>query len=373
MGAQFSTEPPGWDGERMCDGHRAEDRAQWVVDNCGLTLEAARQRVMREFPTQFGPQPEGGGASAGGLGGRDEGDDDITAVAEREPVADADPALLVWSDEFETDGPPDPTKWCHDVGGHGWGNGELQHYTRSEANACVRDGVLRVRAVCRDEPSGAHDGSDDDDNEHVSKYTSARLTTKHLGDWRYGRFQARVRLRGCRARGVWPAVWMLPTDSAYGPWPRSGEIDAMEHVGFEPGRVHTTAHTQRFNHLRGTQVGRALAIDVDAWHVFEVIWSAQAIEFVVDGRRHHRFDNAANTNAEGAATTTRGGAVADAEVSDWEAWPFDRPFHLILNVAVGGAWGGQRGVDEAAFRGRGQVMEVAWVRVYREAMVGEPE
>ena len=355
--ARFSVDPPAeasgvWSGETICDGHTAEDRAQWVVANCGLAIDAARQRVMGEFPARFG------GLAAEGLGGGA-----VRAATELVPVADADPALLVWADEFDYDGPPDPAKWRYDLGGHGWGNresaglrararalcvsplsrcarsrarpstGELQCYTDSEKNARVTDGVLWVRAV-REAPSAAGGRA----------FSSARIVTKGLGDWRYGRVQARVRLRGCRARGCWSAVWMLPTEDAFGPWPRSGEIDVMEMVGFDPGRVHGTAHTERFNHTRGTQVGGAVAVAEEDWHVFEVIWSSTAIQFVADGRRYHQFEKAASAG--------------------WEAWPFDRPFHLILNLAVGGDWGGQRGVDEDAFSGEGQVMEVAWVRVY---------
>ena len=162
--------------------------------------------------------------------------------------------------------------------------------------------------------------------------------------------EARLRLPDA-ARGSWPAVWMLPEGGGcYGGWPKSGEIDIMEHVGMDPGRVHGTVHTDRFNHMKGTQVGKAIDIDVSEWHTFGVDWRQDSISFLVDNHVYHSF------------SLRQGGGS--------ESWPFDQPFHLILNVAVGGAWGGQRGVDEAAFgRGAsgqgGQVMEVDWVRIYR--------
>lgn len=132
-------------------------------------------------------------------------------------VEDADPAKLVWSDEFEVNGSPDATKWTYDIGGGGWGNGELQYYTDRLDNVYIRDGILHIRAV---KEVFAENG-----------FTSTRMVSRGLGDWKYGRFQARARLQNCTGRGTWPAIWMLPTDWAYGGWPSSGEIDILEHVG----------------------------------------------------------------------------------------------------------------------------------------------
>jgi len=242
-------------------------------------------------------------------------------------VAPALPEHLVWADDFGYTGPPDPEKWGYDLGGHGWGNNELQHYTDRLDNAWVADGVLRIRAVREDFGD--------------KQYTSARLVTKGKGDHLYGRVE--VRMRVPTGRGTWAAAWMLPTEAEFGQWPRSGEIDIMEHVGYDVGNVHGTVHTEKFNHMKSTQVGRVIPVEVKEWHTYAVEWSPERIKFILDGQQYHDFANG----------------------KCWEAWPFDRKFHVILNLAVGGDWGGQKGIDEDAFRGEGQVMEVMFVRVYR--------
>jgi len=238
---------------------------------------------------------------------------------------------LVWSDEFEHPGLPDSTRWAYDVGDGcpglcGWGNEELQFYTdRRRENARVEDGHLVIEA--RKEPAGAR------------AYTSARLVTRGRADWTYGRFEIRARLPS--GRGTWPALWMLPTGNAYGGWPASGEIDIMEHVGFAPDSVHGSVHTAAYNHIRRTQSTARIAVpDAErAFHVYAVEWTPARIDFFVDGTRYHSFAN---------------------EHTGPEAWPFDRPFHLILNVAVGGMWGGMRGVDETIWPQR---LVVDYVRV----------
>jgi beta-glucanase (GH16 family) len=126
---------------------------------------------------------------------------------------------LVWSDEFDKPGLPDDSKWSFDTNGNasGWGNNEWQYYTAKKIeNAVVEDGMLHIKAI----------------TESISdkQYSSARLVTKGKGDWLYGRIEVRAKLPG--ARGIWPAIWMLPTDWTYGGWPKSGEIDIMEHVGY---------------------------------------------------------------------------------------------------------------------------------------------
>src|SRR5690349_14056129 len=145
---------------------------------------------------------------------------------------------LVWSDEFNSAGLPDPSKWSYDVGAHGWGNKELQNYTdRRKENARVENGVLIIEA--------RRDGTE------AQPYSSARLVSKNKGDWTYGRFEVRAKLPS--GRGTWPAIWMLPTQRSYGGWPKSGEIDIMEHVGFDPDMVHASVHTSAYNHTINTQ------------------------------------------------------------------------------------------------------------------------
>ncbi len=231
----------------------------------------------------------------------------------------------VWTDEFSTDGVPDPGKWSYDVGGDGWGNNELQYYTNG-LNASVSNGTLKITAR-KENYSGRN-------------YTSARMVTKNKGDWRYGRFEIRARLP--RGRGTWPAIWMLPTDQAYGGWPKSGEIDIMEHVGFDSNRVHITVHTEAYNHLLGTQKSANKLLDnaLDSFHVYRVDWTWYGIQGYIDGEKIFEFSN--------------GGTQ--------QKWPFDQRFHLLMNIAVGGSWGGQQGVDDNAFP---TVMEIDYVKVYR--------
>lgn len=235
-------------------------------------------------------------------------------------------ATPAWQDEFDTPGAPDAAKWSHDLGGHGWGNNELQQYTDELANARVEDGVLAITA--RRERLGRRD------------YTSARLVSKDKGDFLYGRFEVRAKLPA--GRGTWPAIWMLPTDRAYGGWPDSGEIDIMEHVGFDPETVHATVHTGAYNHKLGTHRSgtRKVGGATDGFHVYRVDWTPDAVRGYIDGGEVFEFPN------EGTGPA---------------AWPFDQRFHLLLNIAVGGDWGGRHGVDEAAFPAR---MLVDYVRVY---------
>lgn len=128
-------------------------------------------------------------------------------------LPDPDPAKLVWSDEFNIDGPLDPAKWTYDTGGRGWGNNELQHYTDRIENSYISGGALHVRAVRE-----AYGGDD---------FTSARAVTRGLGDWAYGRIRVRAKLGRCTGLGTWPAIWMLPTDWKYGGWPSSGEVSTI--------------------------------------------------------------------------------------------------------------------------------------------------
>ncbi|WP_245402572.1 glycoside hydrolase family 16 protein [Pontibacter sp. E15-1] len=232
----------------------------------------------------------------------------------------------VWADEFDYTGQPDPAKWGYDLGGNGWGNNELQYYTDNPANASVADGKLAITA--RIEQMGSE------------QFTSARLVSKDKGDFLYGRFEIRAKLP--TGRGTWPAIWMLPTDAAYGGWPRSGEIDIMEHVGYDQNRVHVTVHTDAYNHTKGTQRGKSKLVETASteFHRYRVDWTPYAIRGYIDDELMFDFVN----NGSG-----------------YSAWPFDKKFHLLLNIAVGGNWGGAQGVDPGVFP---QTMEIDYVRVY---------
>lgn len=231
-----------------------------------------------------------------------------------------------WQDEFDKPGAPDPAKWGYDLGGDGWGNNELQFYTDSLENASVADGVLTITAKEKKRNGRA--------------YTSARLVSKGKGDFLYGRFEIRAKLPP--GRGTWPALWMLPTDQAYGGWPKSGEIDIMEHVGYDPNRVHITMHTQAYNHTINTQRTGIRQVDgaIGNFHVYRTDWTPDAIRGYIDDELVLEFPN------EGTGPA---------------AWPFDQRFHFLINIAVGGNWGGKEGVDERAFPAS---MQVDYVRVY---------
>lgn len=242
---------------------------------------------------------------------------------------------LVWSDEFSGNGLPDARRWTYDTQANatGWYNNEAQYYAaRRLENTRVADGLLTIQA--RQEsaaPLPADNGQ---------SWTSGKLVTKGRG-WTYGRFEVRAKL-AC-GRGAWPAIWMLPAQSGDS-WPLSGEIDIMEHVGHDQGVVHGTVHTGAYNHVAKTERGGPviLADACDAFHRYQVDWSRDAVAFLVDDREYYRFSN------DGSGDPAR--------------WPFDKPFNLILNVAVGGDWGGAQGIDEAAFPSR---MHVDYVRVFQ--------
>jgi len=236
---------------------------------------------------------------------------------------------LIWSDEFDYEGLPNSQKWGYDVGGHGWGNNELQFYTENRIeNSWVTGGVLYVQAR-REQYSG-------------SEYTSARLISKGKGDWTYGRFEIRARLP--EGRGTWPAIWMLPTDWTYGDggWPDNGEIDIMEHVGYNPGVIHASTHTDSYNHRLGTQKTATINMPdaQDEFHIYSLEWSADTIHVFIDSTKYFTQVN---------------------DGSGWQAWPFDKDFHLILNLAIGGDWGGVQGIDNSIFPQR---LEIDYVRVY---------
>ena len=242
---------------------------------------------------------------------------------------------LVWADEFNYAGLPDASKWGYDVGAHGWGNKELQNYTeRRKENARVENGTLTIEA--------RRDGPD------AQPYTSARLVSKGKGDWTYGRFEIRAKLPS--GRGTWPAIWMLPTHRSYGGgyWPDNGEIDIMEHVGYDPDVIHASAHTKSYHHSINTQKTAKTKVESarSGFNVYAVEWTPAEIRWYINDQQYFKFANERLSNA----------------AADYKEWPFDKPFHLLLNLAVGGNWGGAQGVDASIWPQR---MEVDYVRVYR--------
>jgi len=241
---------------------------------------------------------------------------------------------LVWSDEFDYTGLPDAARWSYDIGGNGWGNAEEQYYTdRRRENARV-DGDHLIIEARKESWSGRN-------------YTSARLVSKTKGDWTYGRIQVRAQLPS--GRGTWPAIWMLPTKSNYGNggWPDTGEIDIMEHVGHDQGTIHATIHTDLYNHLSRSQRGGETRIEdaSDVLHVYALEWTPNKLVFSIDENPYWTYTRSLN---------------------NWQGWPFDKDFHLILNLAIGGSWGGAQGIDDNIFP---QKMLIDYVRVYRHVNV----
>lgn len=239
---------------------------------------------------------------------------------------------LVWADEFDKDGSPDESKWVFDYGDGcpncGWGNQEKQFYTKKKKNVRVEDGLLIIET---------HKEKIDS-----SQYSSARITTKDKGDWKYGRLDIRAKLP--KGRGTWPAIWMLPTDWEYGGWPASGEIDIMEHVGYAQDTVHGTIHTKAYNHSIGTHIGKPTFVEnaTTEFHTYSIEWTADYIKWLVDDIEYFEVKNEGKTFAE---------------------YPFDKRFHLVLNTAVGGFWGGEKGIDDTIFP---QKFFIDYVRVYKK-------
>ena len=234
---------------------------------------------------------------------------------------------LVWADEFEGTGAPDATRWNFETGGGGWGNNELQFYTDSRNNSYVSNGTLKIHA-----------------RKNSGTWTSARMVTSGKASWKYGRFEIRAKLPS--GKGTWPALWMMPQNGVYGGWPQSGEIDIMEHVGYDPGRVYGTVHSEAYNHKLNTQKGGNVMVSNfnTEFHIYAIEWTETEITWYVDGKPYFTFIN---------------------EKKTYKEWPFDHPFFLIFNIAIGGDWGGAQGIDPDLTEA---VMEIDYIRVYSNSL-----
>lgn len=239
---------------------------------------------------------------------------------------------LVWSDEFNHGFLPDAKKWAYDTHRNkdGWYNAEVQYYSDKRAkNARLENGRLIIEVHKEDLSSFADFGG--------QAYSSARLITKGKMQWTYGFFEIRAKLP-CN-RGGWPAIWLLGDD-----WPKGGEIDIMEQLGFDPTTIYGTIHSP---HTVATKNANGAKTTVPksctAFHDYQVDWSKDHISFFVDGVKFHRIDR--------------------PKVATKENWPFDTPQFMVLNVAMGGGWAGQKGIDDKALPAR---MEIDHVRVYQK-------
>lgn len=253
---------------------------------------------------------------------------------------------LAWSDEFNTPGLPDASKWDYEEGY--CRNRESQYYTRGRLeNARVEDGMLVIES--RKEriknpkfDPGAKNKSDWNKTREYTEYTSASLTTRGKVEWTYGRIEVRAKLP--TGRGMWPAIWMLGTNIRQVGWPACGEIDIMEYVGFDPNLIHANFHTKKYNHVLGTGKGGTIKI-ARPWeesHIYAIEWNPDRIDCFVDDAKYFTYKN---------------------EGTGADVWPFDKDQYLILNSAVGGAWGGQKGIDDSIFP---QKFLIDYVRVYRK-------
>jgi len=232
---------------------------------------------------------------------------------------------LVFTDEFDTPGALDPAKWGYEIGY--LRNNEAQYYTSRPENVRAENGALVIEA--RKEPYQGY------------AYTSASMNTRRRFEFLYGRVEVRAKLP--TGNGTWPAIWMLGTNIDEAGWPACGEIDIMENVGFDPLKIYGTVHTAAYNHVAGTAKGANVTV-ANPWedfHVYAMEWYADRIDVFADGQKYFTFRN------EGTGS---------------RAWPFDKPQYLLVNLAIGGAWGGQKGVDDRRFP---QKYLVDYVRIYK--------
>jgi beta-glucanase (GH16 family) len=246
------------------------------------------------------------------------------------PVRRPARARLVFRDEFSGNS-LDLTRWRYDIARNqqGWFNHEKQYYSAGQ-NLRVRNGALTIEARHESSKRYADSGG--------QNYTSAKIVSKAA--WTYGYYEIRAKLP-C-APGTWPAIWMLP--KVISKWPDEGEIDIMEQVGAEPNLIYSTLHTKAYNHTIGTQrsAQRLVPTSCTRFHVYQLDWRPDSITIGVDGRgilRHSR------------------------KPSDGTAeWPFNQPFDLILNLAIGGDWASQKGIADSAFPQR---LQIDYVRVWQ--------
>ncbi|MEZ5195210.1 MAG: glycoside hydrolase family 16 protein [Bacteroidales bacterium] len=238
---------------------------------------------------------------------------------------------LIWQDEFDYSGLPDSTKWDYDTEGNdaGWGNNELQYYTVANAkNAFVENGVLNIIAH-KQSLKG-------------KEFTSARLISK--ADWKYGKIEVNAKLPP--GRGTWSAIWMMPGGWSFhdGNWPDVGEIDIMEHVGHDLGVIHFSAHSRDYQWQKGTQQTATVNVPEVAkeFQSYILEWTPEVLKGFVNDSLYFEYQN------EGLGESK---------------WPYDKPFYLIMNIAVGGAWGAMQGIDTTAFP---QTMKIDYVRIYQK-------
>jgi beta-glucanase (GH16 family) len=230
---------------------------------------------------------------------------------------------LVWSDEFNVDGAPNNSNWGYDIGAGGWGNGEAQYYTQREDNVIVEDGLLKI--IARKE---SYEGS---------SYTSSRLKSQGKYSFTYGKVEVRAKLPA--SAGTWPAIWMLGANFSSVGWPACGEIDIMEQKGWEKGKISSSLHNLSSSGNTKNVAKTDVPNSTSEFHVYAMNWTAERIEFSVDGDVFYSYSPATKNN---------------------QNWPYTASQFIILNVAMGGDLGGDIPSDFIENK-----MEIDYVRVYR--------
>ena len=226
------------------------------------------------------------------------------------PSAGGGPWTLVFSDEFDTPGAPDPSKWGYEIGS--LRNNEAQYYTSRSENVRVEGGNLVIEARKESYQGFA--------------YTSASINTRARFEFQYGRVEVRAKVP--TGNGTWPAIWMLGTNIDQVGWPACGEIDIMENVGFDPLKIYGTIHTPAGYGSNGKGANVTIASPWADFHLYAMEWYPDRIDIFVDGQKYFSYTN---------------------DGSGARAWPFDRTLYLLINQAIGGSWGGQRGIDDSLF------------------------
>ena len=232
---------------------------------------------------------------------------------------------LIFSEEFDYTGAPDTSKWTYDIGrgSGGWGNNESQYYTNLADNVVVENGVLKIIAKKEDYGGAA--------------YTSARLKTQGKFNFTYGKVEVRAKLP--EGGGTWPAIWLLGSNITTVGWPACGEIDIMEHVGNNPGRIISAIHTPSSYGNTQNKAEKSVPNATSEFHVYGLEWTSEKLKFSIDGNGYYTYSPA---------------------IKNADTWPFDSNQFIILNVAVGGTLGGN--IDPNFSAG---TMEVDYVRVYQ--------
>ena len=232
----------------------------------------------------------------------------------------------VWADEFNYEGLPDNNKWNYETGFVR--NREKQYYTKARPeNARVENGTLIIESRKEEYEKG--------------QYTSASLHTWHKAEWLYGRIEVRAKLP--TGKGMWPAIWMLGTNRDKVGWPACGEIDIMENVGFDPDTICANVHTRTYNHIKKTNKGSKIKAEkpYEQFHIYAIEWYEDRLDFFLDDEKYFTFENEGTGN---------------------DVWPYNKPHYLILNAAIGGSWGGGKGIDDTIFP---QKYYIDYVRIFR--------